>query len=356
MQLQKLNQHTPDPESRLARVVECPRPGTTNATDQRRVDMRNFGFRLRSTLFILGTFSLVCFWGCTEQIEDTDVAGSNAELEQTLESIADSLDDRLDSDEEPGFGDDRFSREFGEEGDEEASRDDVRTDGGTDRPDADRPETDRPDVSDVRVYNIMVVWGRIAPNDDTRPEPTRWNPVMHVNEGNGVSVRRALRFERGDEVLAQEVRHQAPIQSVTGPHVDGVIVQVAVADPADAWFGVETSLTAMRFPLAELHDLEERHILDRSGNGLLITSIERPVVDDGCASGFVAGRWAQTRRGTYFGGQITNAEGRLIGHLAGEAAEGNLRGKLIDLDGRFRGAMLGHYEDGHFRAETFNRD
>ncbi len=83
----------------------------------------------------------------------------------------------------------------------------------------------------VKIYNVLALWGRIRPNDRTEWSPLQWDPALQVAEGDALRVRRTLLFESGDEVHPQEERNLVTMTSWTGPHVDGVTAQVAIVGP-----------------------------------------------------------------------------------------------------------------------------
>lgn len=289
---------------------------------------------------------------CAETGDDDgaeSTAPSDAQIEQSLSSIDDNMtiDGTQDLDEQPGFGDPVFSRAFAEDATVETSagdvRDDLAPDGG-------------PTVQPVQVVHVLAVWGRIRPNDNP-PEAVRWNPTIEVSQGDALRVRRTVRFDRYDRVLPQESRQAVSIVSSTQPHIDGVVLQVAMTD-ADGWLGFKADNFAIRFQASELADLNEFALLDRAGNGVTFTAIDRSDVPDECAAGFVAGRWANTRGedGGVFGGRWMNEDGTVVGHLAGHYANGDFRGKYIDADGRFRGFLAGVYGDGVFSGEWYDAD
>lgn len=295
-----------------------------------------------------------------EEPAEGSTADSN-ELGQALESVADemglgedgSLGQMDDSDEEPAFGNDTFSDEFGEghEGPEEA-------------PDLAEDATVGPEAEDGRAHivNLEIVWGRIRPND-REPLGLQWDPVLEVNEGNAVRVRRAIRFERGDRVLPQTVRNRVAIQSFTRPHIDGVVVQVAVREDAaeGAFLRFRSLPVSIEIPARRLPDLNEYTVIDGAGTGVMMVAVEPPI-EAPCPSGFLAGRWLQTRdNGGVFGGEWSSQDGRLQGHLAGRYGvdpDGRrvLHGKVIDLEGHFLGFLAGSYGDGQFQGERYARD
>ena len=305
--------------------------------------------RTRKTIVILAALSMMGTLACSEDLDQAADLNNSGEVEQALAEIGRGmeLDDALSRDEDPGFGSERFREAFDGSADRDGEGDDLRE---RPEPDGDRPE--------MRIYHIMVTWGRIAPND-SEPVGIRWNPTFRVNEGSAVRVARALRFERNDEVLPQTSRQAVHVTSSTMPHVDGVILQVGVTDATTAALAIETSEISLRYHGAQLHALQERHLLDRSGNGITVVSLDAPDRPDvpACRHGFMAGRWGVSEDGVgVYGGRIMNETGETVGHVAGRYGEGRFHGKVITLEGHFRGMMAGGYADGNYRGELFDRE
>lgn len=304
--------------------------------------------------------------GCAEdaitpETEEFSEVTDNESIEQALQAITDDLGlaedgdiGRLnDADERPAFGSDAFEREFGRDLGEREVDGDI----------ADDPEiSDRVDRGEVHVFNILAVWGRIKPNDADW-SPLRWDPALQVMEGDGVRVRRELRFERGDRVHPQRVRHEVFMSSVTGPHVDGVVAQVAITaeDAANAFLRFRSLPLSVEIPARRLADLNEFHQIDRTGNGLMLVAVQRPPQPDPCAHGFMGGRWARTSdQGGVYGGVWRAAHGERSGYLAGRwgvTADGAqvFHGKVVNAQGEFLAFMAGNYNDGAYRGEIYGR-
>lgn len=304
---------------------------------------------LKPSLFLV-VAALLSSTACVEQSTDDFVESSlpsDDSIEQALSSIDDSMsDDALD--EEPAFGDETFSAAFGEDDIEDTGAADLR----------DEPEIVRPDGELVRVFHVMAVWGRIRPNDN-EPITMRWNPAISVADGDAVRVRRTVRFDRFDEVLPQEARNRVNIVSATRPHVDGVILQVAItaSDAEEGYLQFAAGDMAFRYGVSELGTLNEHILTDSAGNGLMLVALDRTPDDNPCASGFLAGRWINTDApGGVFGGRWMSEDGDVVGHLAGRYADGEFRAKYIDRDGEFRGFLAGVYGDGHFSGEYYDAE
>jgi len=304
---------------------------------------------MRTSLVLIAA-ALLSTTACVEQ-SNGDVPESTLpsddSIEQALTSIDDSMsDDSLD--EEPAFGDATFSAAFDEDDVQDPGAVDLRED----------PEIVRTDGEAVRIFHVMAVWGRIRPNDN-EPIAMRWNPSITVADGDAVRVRRTVRFDRFDEVLEQETRNRLDIISATRPHVDGVVLQVAItaADAVDGYLQFAAGDMAFRYGVSELGNLSEQLITDSAGNGLMLVSLDRTPDDNPCASGFLAGRWINTGApGGVFGVRWMSEDGDVVGHLAGRYADGEFRAKYIDRNGEFRGFLAGVYGDGHFTGEYYDAD
>jgi hypothetical protein len=220
------------------------------------------------------------------------------------------------------------------------------------------------------VYHVMALWGRIRPNANAWAR-LRWDPALRVAEGDAVRVRRSIFFEPGDVVHPQEVRHVVEMSSTTGPHVDGVIAQVALPRPIleatptsiapvpQAFLAFESEPFSVTIPAGELDELSFTEIIDDVGNGVMLTAIRRTASP--CAVGFMAGRWARTSNtGGVFGGVWQQANGRREGYVVGRwgvtaTGEQRFRGKVVNLAGDFLAYMVGSYADGEYKGELHGR-
>ncbi|MDH3269984.1 MAG: hypothetical protein OEN56_01550 [Gemmatimonadota bacterium] len=224
----------------------------------------------------------------------------------------------------------------------------------------------------LQIYNVMALWGRIRPNRNTEWRPVQWDPALQVAEGDAVRVRREILFEPGDKVHPQEQRNLVTMTSWTGPHVDGVVAQVAIVTPgitptdpttdtdvAGDFFAFRSEPYSVRIPASDLGDLRMAEVIDDTGNGVLLASIRR--APDPCGVGFMKGRWARTSdRGGVFGGVWVQSNGRREGYLAGRwgvtaAGERVFHGKIVNMQGEFLAFMAGTYGDGVYEGEIYGR-
>jgi hypothetical protein len=303
----------------------------------------------------------------TDEIEAA--AQQETALVEELEAIADRIGFASDgtvgameyADESPGFGSTVFEEVFGVsvEGPEVSA--DVATDAAI--------SSFAPDY--VPIYHVMALWGRLRPNPSTDWTRLRWDPALRVPEGDAVRVRRTIFFEPGDVVHPQEVRHVVKMSSATGPHVDGVVAQVALPrpwlEPVDAttarpvptpaFLAFESEPFSVTIPASKLDELSFVEMIDRTGNGVMLMAMRRTP----CAAGFMAGRWARTSdTGGVFGGVWQQANGRREGYVVGRwgvtaAGERRFRGKVVNLQGEFLAYMTGSYGDGVYEGELHGR-
>ena len=221
----------------------------------------------------------------------------------------------------------------------------------------------------LRMYNVLAVWGRIRPRADVEPSPLQWDPVLQVAEGDAVRIRRELLFEAGDEVHPQEERNSVSVTSWTGPHVDGVVAQVAFVAPdvvsvddtapPEHFLAFRSEPYSVSIPAEELGGLRVAEVIDDSGNGVLFAAVRKYMQP--CGAGFMKGRWARTsERGGVFGGAWIQVNGKREGYLAGRwglNAEGEpvFRAKIVNAQGEFLAVMAGTYGGGVYEGEIYGR-
>jgi hypothetical protein len=275
--------------------------------------------------------------GCVEELGPVDEGAGYDSVDQALRRVVDGGEAEGTGDTEPGFGDETFRRAFGEDtrrGDADDLRDEV-PEGGA-------------------VYHVMAVWGRVRDVEGVRAEPLRWNPEFRVNQGDAIAVRATTDLERSDTVLPRRARNLLSLLSATGGDVDGVILQLRVTDPATASLSVHTESISLRYHGRTLANLDEQHLVDRSGNGIFLTVLDETPTPEVQAQGYMAGRWTITPEGGVAGGRVMNADGEVIGHTIMEFAGGRFRGRIIDRAGNFRGTVVGRYGGGRYRGEILD--
>jgi hypothetical protein len=224
----------------------------------------------------------------------------------------------------------------------------------------------------LQIYSVMALWGRVRPRQNTDWRPVQWDPALQVAEDDAVRVRREILFEPGDEVHPQEQRNLVTMTSRTGPHVDGVVAQVALVTPgitptdptiasnvAGDFLAFRSEPYSVRIPAAELAGLHLAELIDDTGNGVLLASVRQP--PPACAVGFMRGRWARTSdHGGVFGGVWVQANGRREGYLAGRwgvtaSGERVFHGKIVNLQGEFLAFAAGTYGNGVYEGEIYGR-
>jgi hypothetical protein len=305
----------------------------------------------------------------TPEIEDPEaIAEQEAILVEELESIADRMgfanDETMSAtafaDESPAFGSEVFAEAFGV---------------GVEGPEMAAEVAAEPEIASIAperapIYHVMALWGRLRPNQNAWSR-LRWNPALRVAEGDVVRVRRSIFFEPGDVVHPQEVRSIVEMSSITGPHVDGVIAQVALPRPIleatpttvaplpRAFLAFESTPFSVTIPAGKLDELGFMEIIDDVGNGVMLTAVRR--MPSPCAVGFMAGRWARTSNtGGVFGGVWQQTNGRREGYVVGRwgvtaTGEQRFRGKVVNLQGEFLAYMSGGYDDGEYKGELHGR-
>jgi hypothetical protein len=215
------------------------------------------------------------------------------------------------------------------------------------------------DRTDVQRLRVAAIWGRMPPSrEDLAPHD--WSGTIQVSRG-AVVVRHRIGFEEAtDRLLPRDTRTAIAFQSVTGPFVDGLILEVL----ADADLGgitlsyVPGSGTTVEVRLADLlAGPVTRDFGD--GNRLVVTALRGD--RDACDHGFMRGRWHALRDNLGgFRGIVTDADGAPIGHMRGiygtrRNGEQVFFGKYINNEGQFRGIFAGHYRDGNFVGRWITR-
>ncbi len=204
---------------------------------------------------------------------------------------------------------------------------------------------------------VRILWGRL----DGLSDSTEWNPQdivdwtgqLEVSEGV-VALKRTILFETPiDHILPREDRSILAWQSFTGPHFDGILVNVIqFADSngvyPDGEFRFRTGPYSTSFSLAQLDSVQLLETVDELGNAV---SIEAMPVDLPCPRGFVRGHWARTpgEEGGIFEGIWISRFAAATGFVRGRwgvnaAGERVLAGKIIGRDGEIRGLMEGRWE------------
>ncbi len=217
-------------------------------------------------------------------------------------------------------------------------------------------------AADARVYHVAVEGGRIPASLD--PGTARnWSGLFGVNRG-AVIVDRAMRFEPvTDRLLPRTDPRAVPFTSVTLPHHDGLILRVIDPTPGASealhLYYVGAGGARVDVEVASLVGRPRELVSDAAGNRMIAIAGERTI--DGCARGFLAGRWQRLgARGGLFFGRVVGPMGGLEGHVRGiwgvrRSGEQVFFGKYVGPDGTFRGLLAGHYADGRFEGRWIDR-
>ncbi|HEX9640503.1 MAG TPA: hypothetical protein VGB13_04245 [Candidatus Krumholzibacteria bacterium] len=293
--------------------------------------------------------------GCSEQVDPTASAANDIGGSNELETIDLDLEygGLSYTNESLAFGDELLKAEAELEDSRAADEDE-----GDDLAQAD-PDLRHPDA--VRIY-LRAMWGRLdgRPEGDSERnsdayERVDWGGTLSVDNGV-IMLKKTILFEPPtDYRLPRDDRQVLGWASMTGPHMDGVLVCIA-ARPNDAGelegsVSFQTGPLSVRFALADLEGLDEVLETEIEGNSVsFVAFTERPRV---CPQGFLGGYW-QSRvddehGGGWFRGRVMVESGRLRGYVAGrfgvnEAGEHVFHGKFINRDGQILGLLRGHYE------------
>ena len=209
-----------------------------------------------------------------------------------------------------------------------------------------------------RHVRIAIVWGYLRPHPDAT-EGVDWSGSLTATNA-AVRVLRLLRFEEQDVILRPRTDvHVIEFESQTGPHADGLLLEVFIA-PALNPDGAPVTLT---FDMPMHRDtvtiepgmrLSRIASVDQSGHVVAYQIIQTDA--GGCAEGFVRGIWraSTTTDGREVGvikGKFTADDGRLQGHLRGvfgQRQNGHQVwfAKVVDDEGEFLGVVAGRYGDG----------
>jgi hypothetical protein len=216
---------------------------------------------------------------------------------------------------------------------------------------------------------VKLLWGQLdglVDDIDESFDVLDWSGMVSVDRGIAV-VRRVILFERPyDHLVHPRIdRHTVAFVSHTGPHFDGLIIEIIeppldADDPADRpevnMLHVATQQISLDFAMADVNGLDEIYPVDEMGNALrieghLLTDL------DLCPKGFLSGIWVARplvdEDGTvladgYFKGRWVNVWGNMMGYLRGrygvnDAGENVFFGKYINRGGQFRGILAGTY-------------
>ena len=239
-------------------------------------------------------------------------------------------------------------------------------------------EGDPADPARPTITVVRLLWGQldgdVADIDDGFDEVLDWSGMLRVDRGIAV-VRRVILFERPwDSLVRPRIdRHTAAWISHTGPHYDGLLVEIiepAVQPDASGELPpanvlhLSTPQISLDIPMSEVDGLDETYPVDDFGNALSIEGHYLSDVDL-CPKGFLSGVWVadplvdaegEVVADGYFKGRWMSIWGRVKGLLRGrygvnDMGENVFFGKYVARNGQFRGLLSGTYgptgEPGH---------
>jgi len=232
---------------------------------------------------------------------------------------------------------------------------------------------------DAGMFHFRAVWGRI-PYDSTVTTVTDWTGSLTISRG-AIVLRRVIQFEESrDSILPRTDRTLLEWVSFTGPHHDGVAVDLFVppapptydsswvpsdgdsvlvidtipAEPVTLTFA--TGPYTRTFTLTELASLDEVVALE-DGNSVAFQSLR--IFREVCPRGVLSGMWGYDVDGKgIFKGFWMSGSGHLTGYLEGGFGKDSLGvnvffGKWIDASGQFEGFLRGTW--GH-KPPTANEE
>jgi len=244
------------------------------------------------------------------------------------------------TDESPDFADDYYAQAAIEDLDTETDdplQDDLEVLAfEADLLDQDPVDPDRPRP---QITILRLTWGQLdglIEDIDEIVEPVDWSGMVRVDRGL-VVARRTILFEKPrDHVVRPRIdRHTVAFVSHTGPHYDGLIIEIIeppvsplqVADLAPNMLRILTPQIELELEMDALAGMDQTHLVDDLGNAIRLEGFHLSDLDL-CPKGFLHGIWVAQ--------EIVNEEGTLI-------ADGFFKGRWVDVWGRLRGAVRGRY-------------
>lgn len=312
-------------------------------------------FQKHARLFWLPLLIAFAMVGCSRNDNPIVADGADDSQEEALDLEA-SFGGYSYKDELPAFGDDELLEK---ENDGVEARDALE---------ADPAVIDLGARPDTKVYSVRLAWGMLE-GDSTVTDGRDWSGDISVING-AVIVNRILQFEDRDYIeRPRDDRRLVSVVSHTGPRWDGLLL--TILDPQSDLTVINELVIdlgdfEMRWLVSDLDSLEEIIDVDDRGNQFSITAF---AVDEMiCPSGFIHGRWANTRdNGGVFRGRWTSRYGLSHGWLKGhygvnDEGDNVFFGKYIGQGGEVRGLFRGSWgradavdHGGWFRGKWHNR-
>jgi hypothetical protein len=268
-----------------------------------------------------------------------------------------------DSDEEEDFGDADIANSADLNGDEDVSVDD-----GTAAADPSLEEAEADSAQRPHKLYLAVMWGHLRP-DLTVDQATNWSGKISASNA-ALRVVRTIRFEGADRLLPRPNVRTVPFVSHTGPHADGLLLEVIlhpllVNEPGQPpVLALDTASFSDTLALVPGMALSRVVPVDASGNAVAY-HIFRP--NDGtCKNGILMGRYTKAhttddgRTVGFMKGKYLSFDGTVAGKIKGvwgERRNGNqvFFAKVIKRDGSFRGILAGRYGDGKLKGRYLAR-
>jgi hypothetical protein len=228
-------------------------------------------------------------------------------------------------------------------------------------PTGDPTTDDRADLAGARRVRGLVAWGYLRPHPDAT-EVVDWSGTLSVTNA-AIHLVRPARFETAtDHVIVPRPDIQTlGFDSKTRPAWDGLLIDVVLAPALNPTAG-DVVLTLDTPVASESLTIEDGmrgttvDTVDAAGHKIAFHVI-RPD-HDGCAEGFLLGRWNTVGQvsghevGVFFG-RFLGAGGErraVVKGIFGERRDGTkvFFGKIIDRNGNALGLVAGRYGDGKF--------
>ena len=239
--------------------------------------------------------------------------------------------------------------------------------------------SDPDDPTRPRITVVRLLWGQLdglVDDIDDDINALDWSGMLRVDRGIAVA-RRVILFERPwDSLVRPRIdRHTVAWFSHTGPHYDGLVIQIIEPPvepepdgtlPEPIMLHLVTPQITLDIPLDEVAGLDETYPVDELGNALSFEGFRLTDVDL-CPKGFLSGIWVADPQydedGTliangYFKGRWMTIWGRVKGLLRGrygvdDMGENVFFGKYVSRNGQFRGLLSGTYGPGPSEGHGF---
>ncbi len=211
-------------------------------------------------------------------------------------------------------------------------------------------------LTGASAYRIALVWGHLPPPHDAdptnvAPQVENWTGEISVAAG-AIGLKRTIAFDVNDHIDPRANAQTLSFTSHTLPYVDGVLLRVIVPSGATPTLHFATSALTTDIDLSQLA-AKEGGVVRLSNDVEGLGWIGFP--EDGCARGFVHGRWIKKQAGLgRMVGVVSDGDGERIGYTRGiwgyspKRAENVWFSKLIDLAGEPKGLAFGKYGEGAY--------